>query len=592
MVELGLGCIAVACALAVLWLPAAPPGTDAPQHLLVAAVRGSPATFSGWLEPNTAWTGQGFGTLAGVFARFTSLRIAAAMAQTIPLLLAAIGVWGLARRWGGQPAPAVACVLAFLVGWLCAMGFFNFTMGVGFGLAGVASLDRGTASSRHRTLWRIGGALLLTLAVGCHMYAGGLCIAHAILLRIVELRHEGRTWRGFLPTALPLLPAVVWAALCLRRARRVQVASWFGDAEPWLQPGPSDWIEGLLWMQSSGHSRLAALATVASLLGLLWIAAKRPAEDRSPWRTFWAWLLVFLLLPVHGMGWAFIHMRAGVFLWALPWVEQRGRQSERVGYVVAVLACCSMLLEARSAQTTGTSLAGMKADLFAPKVQQVRIVVFDGPIASAWESRGPHVRPTWHAGVYAALTGSAVSMVNDYNLVTHGVRPSESAEARFPDRRQGFVPLEIPVCARQGACPDWLPTIADRLLASSSNWAAIALIEPPLGFVDALESRDAKRLAPAIVATPKHIIEVELPPTDVAASVQLLRPDTGVRFGRIDGAPDSTHRRAVFRGLPAGPMIVRWTDATGVDRGNGVVHIPNDGSHFAFTPEGVLRATE
>ncbi len=586
----GLGACALLSALSVLWLPEWPPGTDAPQHLLVAAVRASPEQFTGWLAPNTAWTGQGFGTLAGWFARWMSLAHAAALAQTIPALLAAAGVWDLARRHGGQPAPAMACVLAFMVGWPCAMGFFNFTCGLGLGLAAAACVDRGAASRAPGWGWLGMGAALSVAGVWAHMYGGAVAVAHAILLRVVTSRRREEDWSGVRMTTLAVLPAVIWTGVCLVRARTLQLDSYFGDAQPWLQPGPSEWIRDLLWTQSAGQTRLAALATVASILGILWTVRVPPAGGRSPWQTAWPWLVAFLFLPIHGMGWGFIHMRVGVFLWALPWIEQRSARARRAGMIVAALACGGMIMEAQAARRAGAALAQIEHGLRGDGGRQTRVLWFDGPTAADAASRAPFVRPSWHAGLYASWTGTALSTVNDYNRVTHGIRPAGAREGLFPDPRQGFVPSQIPACAGDGSCPQWPTLTADRILATSRGWASLALVEPPASLMQALHQRGAVDIAPTLLAPPNASLRVDLPATDTAVRLELRASPTNVVFGRVAG-PGGDARSVRFDQLPHATVHLRWTTDGGRLLGEATLQLSEGLQAVQFSADGSAQVT-
>lgn len=596
---------AIAClalALLTIWAPLVPPSQDGASHMLDVVVHSSPELFDSYVRTHTPPSARGFVVPSLLVAPVAGPVGAARVTLTFCLLMWAGGMVLLTRRPLGEAGPAVIGASMVCAGWIVAMGFWNFFVGLSLGVLALGVWWRwreaGWAS-------RIVAALLLLLAVPAHVAAASLMACVLAAFSVCTLVWPSRssmdtappTFRqrglGVMGDVACWLPVLLWSALIVRGlSSDLEVWTSRSASLEWTRVPLVDGLRNLLMCAFVSWSRFAALAQGTALVVLVTQLFRHPRGAETLMVA--GCLLVAaatVVLPLHLAGWGYASVRLLTPALVLPlaFVRMDGRLAKGLVSAFSAIAVVSMILTLGGALREGER-AAHAIDAFspAPSGRAFVVVYHPEPLVPA----APYVQSmigigNWgvfgggtHAGQFAVVPGQ------------HNALFVADPAVLFPATPLLFfnVPaacLEDPACAAQEALR------ADRVATSAVEWDTLLVSEAPRGFLDQLTLRGFTPTTRGTWAPPEP------------ASVRL----TGARDG-IGAGPDDVivirasypstiglFRAAFYRptdpdwvleGLPSGAVMVdAFIDRDG-DRRPG----PGDAELLAPTQRVLVAGSE
>jgi hypothetical protein len=310
-------------------------------------------------------SGRGFSVLyrplAAVFSFTTSLRIA----ELVMVLLLALAFAWLARGLANERGPRFAGLLGFAIAfsWPFYMGFFAFTLSMGFGLLilafvvnrprGLTLIDKAAVSTALLVqLFFHGFAVFITLSL----------ITLVVMTRMLMARKEAAPaeWRRqTLGTAAWLavsaLPSVV-VLLIMRTAQKAMSSLSGSEATEWAKP--ADWARILPRLAVPGSTALGIAVLVLAVVAIVRTALRirrgpRRADEVALLIGAVGLLLAGIAMPLNLPGWQFFAPRfltTGLALsLCLHANEPFTREKARSAFDAAVIALVAMgVLNARA----------------------------------------------------------------------------------------------------------------------------------------------------------------------------------------------------------------------------------------------------
>jgi hypothetical protein len=346
-----LALIVAAASIVPFWTCAVVPTQDGPAHLYNAwllvhfddpALQAARYFRINLFVPN--W--GGVGPLVPL-VRVASPAVAEKILFSLIALTVVMGSAALAARLGGDPVLAAAAAVPVAHGWLVAMGFTGFALGLGLGLLLCAwAVGRGPREpppSETRT------ALLLTVGFVflffVHLAAAVLAAAITALLIATANPGKPRRWAALgLPFAALVLLLGAWAIESRGRPR------------PSYRDDPRGALGRLLelptgayWQSFAVEDRRLGVAVVVLVAGLVLARAtsglRAPLAARSLLVASAVVLVAYALVPFAASGGAFLTDRLVplLLLLPLPWATSEGLPRRRELRAAALLLAVAVL---------------------------------------------------------------------------------------------------------------------------------------------------------------------------------------------------------------------------------------------------------
>jgi len=259
-----------------------------------------------------------------------------------------LGAAALTARLGGDPVLASATAVSIAHGWLVAMGFTGFVLGLGVGLGlGAWAAGRRVDAARSASITALALTAGFVLLFFLHLAAAA--IAAAIAAVVLAARVETpRPPRRLAALGVPFVTLAVLLAVHAGASR--------GRVGPAYRPDPRGAVGRLLelptgafWESYSVGDRGLGTAVVALVLGLALARATRRVPASRPARALLlAWpvvLVAYMLVPFAAGGGAFLTDRLVplLLLLPLPWATSDGLPQRRVLRGAALLLVAGVL---------------------------------------------------------------------------------------------------------------------------------------------------------------------------------------------------------------------------------------------------------
>ncbi|MFT6399634.1 MAG: hypothetical protein ACJAYU_004403 [Bradymonadia bacterium] len=522
------------------------PGTDAPTNTMVAWVASQSVLFADYFEVSWAVTAQGFDfltfILVAAFPLFTAAKVALALYAVMLMASSAI----IAKRAGGSPWLALALAAAFSLGWLFAMGFYNFYSGLSLGSLGIALIATPQPSWKRRLA---GAAIFLTAAFG-HFVAAGLLGLHSLLVRAL-VTPGGDRRREYALDVLTWTPAGLLSLIPLfgllgggSSSPRYEVAeSAMPDALPFLLEGAFGGFCGIGWLLPIG-------------LVLAFLVSDRDRRSVPIYAALAVVLVLLIVMPVHVAGWGFAKPRP-MFLVAVAWPSLllfRGDLGRLAPPCLAALCLLVTGTNAVGAAREANRLESWIANYGAVESGRTFEVNFHPEPAGA---TGPGVRPGIGVPHYATRLGGATPGAFATNPIMHTTLFVGEPATLFP--QTPLISMILPAeCRQDPACYRGDEFRADIIATMVVPWDTAALVDPPDAVIERLRGRGMTELAPWLWAPSVADLRGDLPAG--------FRGPIAWQLGYLDtvgiissGAADIMADGMVLRvtDIPGGPTFLR-----------------------------------
>ena len=519
-----------------------PPGQDAPPHITAAAALASPETFAAYYEVNWAPAAQAFEAFTVAFLTVLPVFWAAKLTLVTFTLALCAGCCLLAKRAGGNVALGLALASAYSVGWIPAMGFYNFFAGLAFGVLGAGMLAAPDPRLRDRAI----ALPLFLVAAWAHIIAAAMAGAFVCGVRLVSNR-PGTHLRTSLLDLATVAPAACFVTV--QFAKTLATAHDSGRVEQ-VTDGPARWFAHTFETTFGGFTAggwLLALAVV-----LLAVRAQRSRRNAIVGGLLVAAVALVALMPLHGLGWHFAKPRPAFFAFvAVPLLFQY-RVGSRGVLAVTALALVTTALSAYGNVREGARIADAIAHYPLDDAGRVLEANFHPePRVAA----GPGIRSGVGIPHYATLGGGALPGAFATNPQIHSLS-FVGGRGLFPATRM-LTMVVHEGCRTDPACYRGDGFRADTLAVTAVHWDHIALVDPPAGVLDRLRERgfviDGWRARPTVADVRVHL------PDGIRGNLawQFGYPDTvGVI---LEGSAEITADDSVLRAtdIPAGPTHIQ-----------------------------------
>lgn len=286
-----------------IWLPAFPVGVDMPTHLLFASVVADPDRYVLLMEANYTPTAQLFVWLVAAFA-WAGPAVAGKIGMTVIALFFCGGFAVTAQATGTNRSAGALFGLVAAHSFATAMGFANFNFASALAMVGLAIAVRVWEQSSLKG-YAAFGAWMLLVAHG-HVMVAGMFGFHIFVLSMFWPKSN---MRRVVSTGVALVPAALFSVIVAWTARQgyaeLNVSGGLGTQRNSLAQQVLD----LGWESYGGFSRLGWLMVIATVVGLLFQVRERRHLARPLLGVSAVWLLLYFVVPHHGMGWAYAQPR-------------------------------------------------------------------------------------------------------------------------------------------------------------------------------------------------------------------------------------------------------------------------------------------
>lgn len=538
--------LTVAGALAVLWVPHWIAAQDLPAQMVGQNVVLHPDLYP-WHAPNRPLTQWAFNGLVLVLGSALPLLVATRLALSIGLI-AWVAVWGdLARRWQSPPAAVAALAAAQWVGWLHVMGFYNYAFGLLLGAVGlwlVARPDRPTPARI------VGAAVAFVAAVFGHVIGAG----HALVFVGVWALALGlgATWRAVLGASSVAAVLGLWVTNEARRGEGV--AGLDSLAGGWLYGAPADRVRDLFGTTWVGYGDAAWLVGVAALvfaIGIVLAPHANPVRRRFAALALGVGLVVHLLAPTTGLGWAFAAQRLLVVpLLLVAALAPPAVAWRRAGLAIAGLSAVATWTAVGPAARVGGHTAEAVAAFGEAPVGRAYPVLFDADRAVA----APHADVDVGVANYALLNGGMAAGMFSTAAAMHWSLFVEPIRDIVPGARSWY--RVVPRCAEADCGPRDFAA-GDEVAVHAVPFDAVVVVDGTEAFTTALAGRGYAATAPGVWRLDAASLVVQVPPGLGTGLVAQVSTPGGLVVAEQAFAGDDAGATAAIDRTVAGPVVLR-----------------------------------
>jgi hypothetical protein len=441
-----------------------PPGQDAPPHITAAAVLANPEPFAAYYEVGWAPSAQAFEAMTVGFVSFVPLFWAAKLSILVLAATLCLGCALLAKRAKGNVAVALALAGAYAIGWVPAMGFYNFFAGIAFGVLGAALLAAPTPRIRDRAL----ALPVFFVAAWAHLIAASMAGVFVFGVRWISNRPGTRLRTGLLDLAT-LAPAAGFAAVQL--AKTLASAQDSGRVDQ-VSEAPARFFAHTFDTTFGGFSPIGWSLCVGVLC--LALFAQHTRRNALVGGLLLATTALVALMPLHGLGWHFAKPRPAFFAFVAVPLLFRFRAESRAVVAITALAALSGTVSAYGNVREGIRIADAVAHFPTGDAGRVLEANFHpephGPA-------GPGIRSGVGIPHYATLGGGATPGAFATNPQIHSLS-FVGGRALFPGTR--LLTMVVPeACRDNSECYRGDHSRADHLALTAVHWDSVALVDPP-----------------------------------------------------------------------------------------------------------------
>lgn len=530
-----------ALALAAIWLPAAPLGTDTPTHLLFARMVAAPELFADWVVVRYTPTSQLYVWLVAPLTPLGPV-LAGKLGLTLLAALHAAGAFAVGRALGDRAPAGLLVGLLTTQSFVAAMGFSNFALAAALGLFTIALAIRAWQSPGTGRWLALGVAMLVV--AHAHVMVAGMVGAQLVLLAL-GWKAEGRA-RRVVTTVFTLVPAGVFSLVVALTAR----AEYSADVAEGLstQRLPlGDVLGNIADASLGGMSALPWLALIAIAAAV----AARTADRAVRGAVLLAaatWGALYFVVPFHGWGWAYAQPRVLVPL--VVFTGALAGWGKRPNLILGLLALGGAL-HLGSATFEGVRTGErVAAQLDASRTDspgRVLDVVLDpGPAPNA------DVQPLLHTGKYALWEGGITPLMPPYSAMIHSARPVWDVPPHVP-----------PFAYRGGTGPD--SPLRIRVPLQGLVFDHVVLVGGDASWAETMASRGYERVTEAVWRPRPSGMDVELAlPPEAATAPLTVRAGYPDSLGWVAGRTrpplplDEPTTRIQLAPLPAGPIVLEY----------------------------------
>ncbi len=477
-----------AAALAVVWLPDLPPGTDTPTHLLFAARIAAGDAGGDWLTWHLPATAQGFVLLTAAFACVTPLAVAAKLALTVTVGATTAAAWWLGRAFERVPLGTLLAPAAAL-GFGYAMGFLNFQLAVAGGLTVLAAGVR-AARDGGGARWALTGALL-TATAWLHVIVAGMFGVQLALTALVCAPREHRARRlGALAAAAA--PAALYSLFVVARVAGIESADPAADGVGARGVPFADTLLNIARTSYGPYASLAWTAVAATLVGAVLAARHTDGRRLLVPLTLAGWGLAYLIVPFHLTGWAYAAPRLLVMALFVP--AALAAAGPRPVWTLGGLTAAGLV--------TLISTLGTAVPLGDVVDGQARAVSASAPAGNTLGLRlrggedpaWPYIQPLLHVDDYALLSGGASAAQAHNNPWMHAVLHGPAATADFSTTPAEFIYRALD-CSTNPACEHERAVLEDRVAVAGLRYDSVVVVAQDVEFAGTLADRGYEQAA-------------------------------------------------------------------------------------------------
>jgi hypothetical protein len=478
----------VLLALLTIWLPPRMPAQDAPLYHLAMRVISEPAVFDGYIDWGLPLSGGAVQLLGGTALSFLDPTVALKLLVSVGLAAYVAAALRLSRLLEVPAPAAVAVFSALYLGWIFAMGFFNYLLAAAISTWACAHWIDAQASRRRL----VACAALLVAAGYVHAVSMALtCLSFGLAATIA--RGPGWVLRRSLPLLAPTA-FTLWVLYASAQAERD--AS--GVQIEWAVMSPMAMLTTLPRMVFAVYSELGVLLCVWVAALLPWAAwrALRERAERGPAGRLsggfalagLACLLLTLVTPLHVVDWHFVQPRLLILAFGAPAVAvvPRARLAQLATCTLALAVIAAGLLPAvREGERIDEAASmlpgpGQRVGLTFLQLAGERSPFFDVPLQ----------RSGLHAHAYGMLGGGASHFTFPGTPRINPLRPSR---VKLPEGKQ-FARLED-ACARDPKCLE-PQRRAHELAVWSLRYDTLLLPLAPQPLIEAVRALGWRWIAP------------------------------------------------------------------------------------------------
>lgn len=538
--------------LAVIWLPAYPPGVDMPTHLLFSSVIADPEKYATLMEASYAPTAQLFVWLVAAFA-WAGPAIAGKLGLTLVALFFCAGFAMVAQATGLRRSAAALFGIVASHTFASAMGFANFNFASALAVIGIGVALR---------VWELGTAKAYAALAGwmlivahAHVMVAGMFGFHIFLLSAAwpgEVRG-----RRVVATGTALVPAAIFSAAVAWTARQGYAALNVSGGLGTQRNPIGQQLLDIGWESYGGLSRLGWLVVLATVVGV----AFRIWEQRSLAAPLalasTVWLALYFVVPHHGMGWAYAQPRiliplviaAGAFAgWGpRPNIALAGYTASFLVYLGSYGA---------HSVTAGTAIAS-QLDSY-EDVAPGRTL--EAIIAPGSTDGHPGVQPLLHVAQYQYIEGGTSPLLPPYSPMIHSVRRLELS-TNPPEHLPMFIHRAFD-CSFNPECEVARRDVGRRVGVQGLRFDTVTFVGADESWGEEMVAYGYERLAPAIYRPRPGGVEVtfvEPPHPDADFLIRAGWPDDfgwTLGGGRPPSLGSSAPETITLGPLPGGPVFV------------------------------------
>lgn len=549
--------------LAVIWLPAYPPGVDMPTHLLFASVIADPERYLLLMEANYTPTAQLYVWLVAAFA-WAGPAVAGKIGLTVVAGFLCAGFAMVAQATGERRSAAALFGVVAAHTFANAMGFANFNFATALAVIGIGVAIRVWELGSTRAYAALAGWMLL-VAHG-HVMVAGMFGFHLFLLAAAW--PGDRRVRRVISTGVALLPAAIFSVVVAWTARQgyasLNVSGGLGTQRNPLGQQLLD----IGWESYGGFSRFGWLVVVATVVAVAFRVRERRELARPIGVVTAVWLALYFVVPHHGMGWAYAQPRV-----LIPLVIAAGAFAGWGPRPNAALAGYTALFLAYLASYGANSVsagAAIEAQLDAYEdVAPGRTL--EAIIDPGRTDGHPGVQPLLHVAQYQYIQGGTSPLLPPYSPMIHSVRRLE-LEAAPPEHLPMFIHRAFD-CSFTPECETARRDVGRRIGVQGQHFDTVTLVGADESWGDELVTYGFERLAPAIYRPRPGGLTVRFIESPHPSAQFLIRAGWPGGFGWAVGSarppgPGSPEPQTMRLGpLPGGPIFVHITElsADGVE---------------------------
>lgn len=547
---LALGVLGLA-SLAAIWWPAYPPGVDMPTHLLFAAVVSAPEEYVLLMDPNYTPTAQLFVWLTAAFT-WAGPAIAGKIGLTIVALFLWAGFSLVGQATGATRSAAALFGVVAAHTFATAMGFANFNFATALAIIGIGAAIR--VWERDTPKAYAAFAFWMLLVSHAHVMVAGMFGFHIFLLAIFW---PETTRRRVIGTGLALVPAALFSGWVAWTARQGYAALNVSGGLGTQRNSFGQQLLDIGWESYGGFSRWGWLIVVATIAGV----ALRLMDDKRMRRPVLAvtavWLVLYFVVPHHGMGWAYAQPRV-----LIPLVIAAGAFAGWGPKPNATLAFyVALMLPYLGSYAWNSQVAGAQIEEQLAQYDDVATGRTLEAIISPGATLGhPGVQPLLHVAQYQYIEGGVSPLLPPYSPMIHSVRPLPWTVDE-PEHLPMFIHRAFD-CSFTPECATARQDVGRRLGIQGVRFDSVLLVGADSSWGEELVSYGYEEQAPGIYTPRPSGVEVTFsePPHPERQFVIRAGWPEGYGWtlgaGRPPGPGQEGIETTLLGPLPAGPIVV------------------------------------